>query len=184
MSIEVNIGDVFYKIEPTDHKHYHRKCRVCEDKRKITVNGITFKCPMCQSESEVLRVHGFLVRRYRVFSITNWVNNSDWKYDGEKPFVKYGLYHKSGRGYYSYSCDRKEITVDASMFSDKRGYFNCTSPSRHSIDSCLYSDYKLAVTVANKLTQDQIEMVRAYNEEHNTDYELPVFAIEHDKKSN
>ena len=62
--------------------------------------------------------------------------------------------------------------------------FNRANPSGYAVFNCMYSDYNLAVEVANKLTQEQVEKVRAYNEENNTDYELPVFKIEHDKKSN
>ena len=70
------------------------------------------------------------------------------------------------------------------MFSGRNQYFNHPNPNEHSVDNCLYSDYRLAVAVADKLTQEQVDRVRAYNAENNTDYELPVFKIEHDKKSN
>ena len=70
------------------------------------------------------------------------------------------------------------------MFSGECDYFNCKNPTKHSVDNCLYSDYKLAVAVAEKLTQEQIDIVKAYNEENNTDYEIPVFNIKHDRKSN
>ena len=76
MSIEVKIGDVFYRVEPTDQKFYHRVCRACEGKKELTVNGITFKCPVCYQEQEVLRVHGYFVRRYRVFSIEHFIKSS------------------------------------------------------------------------------------------------------------
>lgn len=184
MSIDVNIGDVFYKIEATDHKQYYRKCRVCEGKKELTVNGITFKCPMCQAESDVLRVYGYFVRRYRVYAITDYIYNADWKYDGEKPKRKYDLYHKSGHGRYSYNCEHKTCTVNEMYFNESKGYFDCPAPSWRAIDSYLYSNYSLAVEVANKLTQEQVERVREYNEKNGTDYELPVFLIEHDKKSN
>ena len=185
MSIEVKLGDVFYKVEPTDFKYYHRQCRVCEGKKELTVNGITFKCPVCQQETETFRVHGFFVRRYRLYSIEHFISNSDWQYKGEKPNVRYELYHKSGRGYYnSYSNEYKTEKVPSYMFSGECDNFNCPNPTKYSVDNCLYSDYKLAVAVAEKLTQEQVEVVRAYNEANNTDYELPVFDIKHDKKSN
>lgn len=178
---EVNIGDVFYRVEATDTKFYHRVCRVCDGKKEVTVNGITFKCPVCYQEQQVLRVHGYFVRRYRVFSIEHYINDSDWKYEGEKPNVRYTLYHKSGKGYYGYGHTHKTFKASPSEFSG--AYFNCPTPNHSSITCCLYSDYKLAVDVANRLTQEQVDVVRAYNEANNTDYELPVFEIEHDKKS-
>ena len=183
MSIEVNIGDVFYRVEPTNFKYYHRACRACEGKRELTVNGITFKCPVCYQETETLRVHGFFVRRYRLFSIEHFINSSDWKYDGEKPKVRYELYHKSGKGY-SYDSEHKTVRISSSMFSGDSKKFNCPNPNEHTVDDCLYSDYKLAVSVAERLTREQVEKVRAYNEANNTDYEIPVFDIVHNKKSN
>ena len=178
---DVKIGDVFYRIELTDHKYYYRKCRVCEGKKELTVNGITFKCPVCNREEEVLRVHGFFVRRYRVCAITEYTNDNDWKADDWRA-VKYKLYHKSGKGYYSDNHKTIEVTDDYFTSASK---FN--NPEVHEyicLDYRIYSDYKLAVEVAEKLTQMQVDKVRAYNEENNTDYELPVFKIEHDKKSN
>ena len=184
MSIEPKIGDVFYRVEPADFKYYTRKCRVCEGKKELVVNGVMFPCPMCGKEQETLRVNGYEVRRYRLFSIEHFINNSDWKYEGEAPQVRYEIYHKRGKGYYSYSSTHKTQKVSSYMFSGKCDRFNCPDPSEHYVDNCLYSDYKLAVAVADKLTQMQVEKVRVYNAENNTDYELPVFKIEHDKKSN
>lgn len=184
MKVKVNLGDVFYKVETTDHKAYHRECRVCKGKRELTINEVTFKCPVCYQEGEVLRVHGFFVRRYRVFSEEHFIDNSDWKYDGKEPKIRYELYHKSGRGYFYSDCVHKVIKEPESTFSSDCKYFNCPDPNEHSVTNCLYSDYKLAVAVAEKLTKEQIDKVRAYNEANNTTYELPVFNIEHDKKSN
>lgn len=184
MSIEVKIGDVFYRIEPTDSKHYCRVCRVCEGKKELTINGVTFKCPMCYQEQTALFVRGYEVRRYRLFSIEHFIRDSDWKYDGRQPEVRYQLYHKRGKGHQSYSSTHIVQRVASYMFSGECQYFNCPNPNEHSVDDCLYSDYKLAVAVADRLTQEQVDKVRAYNEENNTDYELPVFKIEHDKKSN
>ena len=117
-----------------------------------------------------------------MFSIENFIDNSDWKYEDNGYMTRYQLYHKSGKGRYSYSSTHKVIRVDDSNFSNV--YLNPSDPSEHFVTNCLYSDYKLAVDTANKLTQEQVDKVRAYNEENNTDYELPVFNIEHDKKSN
>lgn len=183
MSVPVKIGDVFYRIEPTDHKHYTRVCRVCEGKKNLTINEVTFKCPMCAQEQTTLFVRGYVVKRYRLFSVEHFIYNYDWKYDGREPEVRYQLYHKSGFGRYSRGVTHSVQKVDSYMFSGKSQYFNCQNPSEHSVNNCLYSDYKLAVNMADKLTQEQVEKVRAYNEENNTDYELPVFKIEHDKKS-
>lgn len=180
---DVQIGDVFYRLEPTDFKHYHRKCRVCEGKKELVINGVLFNCPVCQKEQEVLRVNGFEVRRYRVCAITEYTDSSDWK-PCEWRARKYKLYHKSGRGYSSYCSDHRTIELSEDYFTQDWKFNNPEVSEYFNSDARIYSDYKLAVAVADKLTQMQVEMVRAYNEANNTDYELPVFKIEHDKKSN
>ena len=178
---DVQIGDVLYRIEPTDFKYYHRKCRACEGKKELTVNGITFPCPVCTKEQETLKVNGFEVRRYRVCAITEYTDSSDWK-PCEWRARKYKLYHKSGRGY-SYSANYSNIELSEDHFT-KDWLFNNPEIGEHFNSDRIYSNYLLAVAVAEDLTKLQIEKVRAYNEANNTDYELPVFKIEHDKKSN
>ena len=180
---DIKIGDVFYRIETTDFRHFYRKCRVCEGNKTLTINGVTFACPMCQKESEVLRVNGFFVRRYRVYAITEYTNDNDWKADDWRA-VKYKLYHKSGRGYSVYNNNHKTIEVSEEYFTSASRLNNPEVHEHVCLDYRIYSDYKLAVEVAEKLNQMQVDKVRAYNEENNTDYELPVFKIEHDKKSN
>lgn len=178
---DIKIGDVFYLIKPTDHKYYHRVCRACEGKKEITVNGITFRCPVCSQEQEVLRVNGFEVRRFRVYAITEYTDSYDWKPCKSRAF-KYKLYHKRGRGY-MYNANHDTIELSEDNFT-KDWLFNNPEVSEFFNTNCIYSDYKLAVAVANALNQMQVDKVRAYNEANNTDYELPVFKIEHDKKSN
>ncbi len=43
----VNIGDVFYRVECGELQHFREPCRVCGDKRELTVKGVTFRCPCC-----------------------------------------------------------------------------------------------------------------------------------------
>lgn len=42
----VNIGDVFYRVECGELQHFREPCRVCGDKRTLTINGITFAYPL------------------------------------------------------------------------------------------------------------------------------------------
>lgn len=45
-----------------------------------------------------------------------------------------------------------------------------------------FDDYKLAVKTADEMTKQQMDKVRAYNEKFDTDFEIPVFNVTHDKK--
>lgn len=175
---DINIGDVFYYVELDKTVTYRSGCRVCEGTEKLTINGVTFKCPMCKEEERALTVRGYKVVRYRVFSITEEMNNSDWKVSPLRSF-KYGLYHKHGRGnsYFNH----KTKTVYSHYL--KSPWLNSESVDSFNSDF-VYSDYKLAVECANRLTQMSIEEVAEYNKEHGTNFELPVFDIVHDKKSN
>lgn len=176
--MNINIGDVFYCIEATDHKTYRSPCRLCEDKREITFKGFTFKCPACDKETEVLRVCGYRVARYRVYSIKTVMPDDDWKMS-EARRTYYGLYNKRGHGYYiSGNHSRKELAQR--FFYDN---LNNENINRKCFDNAIFSDYKLAKYYAGKLTLESVEEVRKYNIEHGSNFDLPAFKIEHDKKS-
>lgn len=176
-----NIGDVFYRIEKDQNKSFYQDCRVCGGTKELTVNGVTFKCPMCEKEKVSLTVHSYKVVRYRVYSKTEYTRCDDWK-PCETRDVKYGLYHKSGKGYYSYSSTNIKIDVNETYFNAPF-WFDNPDPEPYYLDKAIYSDYNLAVKVANAFTQKQIDKVADYNKEHNTNFELPVFEPNHDKKS-
>lgn len=43
----ISIGDIFYVIDTRERNDFSSPCRVCNDEKKLTVNGITFDCPVC-----------------------------------------------------------------------------------------------------------------------------------------
>lgn len=181
----VNLGDVFYCIERVKTYNYYNPCKVCEGVKTLTVNGVTFPCPMCNSEKIQFSVSGYKVKRYRVFSITEEIPHSDWKKDISHKSVKYGLYHKHGKGspnLYSANSLYDEKVFRESDFSE-RNFLNREALTERLYSSYIFSDYALAVTCADSLNKASRDLVAEYNKIHGTNFETPVFNIEHDKKS-
>lgn len=175
----VNIGDVFYSIREGDFVTFREPCKVCNGKRELTVNGVTFRCPCCDNHKETIRVCKYVVRRFRVNAITQSTNASYWKAD-ETRRVSFELYHKSGLGYHGDEYYRTEISEDYFTRYYNFPYKEGNTIGRYS--SALYDDYDLAVSVADKLTEKELERLAAYNAEYGTDH-APTFKSEHNPKS-
>lgn len=176
----VNIGDVFYKIKAVDFQTFREPCLVCEDKKELTINGVTFRCPCCGRAEEVLRIQGYVVQRYRVFKITDEVGNSEWKADDHHR-VKFSIYRKVGHGY-------QWAEHSESYFGDRdlERFLNVSEADRysaHNVDQYLFDDYQLALKIAKGLTDAEIKKLDEYNAAHGSSCQ-PVFKTEHDKKSN
>ena len=46
----VRIGDVFYRIENGESVYFREPCKVCDGTGQLTVRGVTFKCPCCDTQ--------------------------------------------------------------------------------------------------------------------------------------
>lgn len=178
--MNVEIGDVLYFIEATEHECYHTKCRVCGGERKVTVNGVTFDCPMCRCEEEALLVSGYSVRHFRVCSImVEMPTRNEWKASDAR-LTTYGLYRTS-KGTWNGGSSK---TLDKRNLDDKETNLSVDEMlGTFYTDKVVYSDYKLAVKVADALTAREIDKVVTFNEEHGTDFAPPAWNIKHDKKS-
>ena len=106
MSLTPQIGDVFYLIEKDNYFNFRSSCRVCEGVRKLTVNEITFNCPMCNKETVNFTVSGYKVSKYKVYRIEEQaVSYENWKLptyaDGAiKTRKKYSIFKKTGPATY------------------------------------------------------------------------------------
>lgn len=177
-----NIGDVVYFIEAADFKVFRSPCKVCGGTKKVTVNDVTFNCPCCNNEKEIIRVNAFVVRRYRLYSITDEVSNNEWKASTYHRLT-FCFYRKTGHGggYWSSNHSTKKLVESA-----LNNYYNIPFDEKLSEDNvtrCFYDDYKLAVSVAECMTKTQLEKLKAYNEVYGTEY-VASFSTENDKKSN
>lgn len=174
----IDIGDVFYRIEEGETCNFYSPCKVCNDTRIVTVNGVTFNCPCCCSGSTVFQARKYVVRKYRVYSIEDSVRHDDWK-PSSVHTVEFKLYRKIGHGSYI-SSNHSTCRMSISDLQCLNATFDDIRV--HDIGRYFYDDYKLAVSVADKLTEDEHENVREYNVKNGTKYEA-IFKTEHDKKS-
>lgn len=173
-------GDVVYRIEPAETVYFRSVCRVCEGKQQITVNGVTFRCPMCQQEEKTFSVQNYLVRRYRMCGISDEVCSNEWK-PSKVHYVSVMFYRKIGAG-------------SVGIYNERGGRFECnpellrlnvekSDVEKHrGLNYVIYDDYALAVKVAEGLTAKELERLAAYNKEKGTSH-VAVFQKTHDPKS-
>lgn len=176
----VNIGDVFYRVERSEPLHFREPCRVCGDARNLTINGVTFHCPCCDMEKTTISVAPYIVRRYRVNVIKEEALDGEWKL-GDR-YVHFRFYRKVGRGYASgyWSCNGGAFEMRSDDFA--RCY---NSPYDEKFEKCngVYDDYKLALQVAEQMTERELQRLREYNDKFGAAH-VATFKIEHDPKSN
>lgn len=174
----VRIGDVFYRVEHGESTYVKSTCRVCEGKKEITVNGITFKCPMCDNETKVLNISKYVVRRYRVCGIKDEVPTNDWK-PSNNHFVRFTFYRKVGHGYSPWGGGGGfEMRDDNIKHCLNRKY-----EPEYGLRDNIFDDYKLACAYADAVNDAEMKKLENYNVAHGTDH-VVTFKVENDPKSN
>lgn len=174
----VNIGDVFYRVERGESVHFREPCRVCGDKRELTVNGVTFRCPCCNNEKTTISIAAYFVRRYRVNKIKEVALDNYWKL-GDR-YVYFRFYRKIGGGYGSWGDNGGAFEMRSDDFV--RAY---NAPYDEARDSCVgvYDDYKTALSIAEQMTARELKRLQEYNEKFGSAH-VAEFKGEHDPKSN
>lgn len=69
----ISIGDIFYVIDTRERHDFSSPCRVCNDEKKLTINGITFDCPVCggyRPRETVVEVQHFTVATVKLSRFT------------------------------------------------------------------------------------------------------------------
>ena len=175
----VRMGDVFYRVESGESVYFREPCKVCDGTGQLTVKGVTFKCPCCDAQKEVISIHKYVVRRYRVYKIAQEAGTSEWKPCDYKD-ITFSLYRKVGHGFCVYGggghiefTDRKfaqnyNLSLNGNMARGERG---------------IYDDYNLAVRVAEQMNALELKRLAEYNKEYGTAHEA-VFKAKNDPKSN
>lgn len=176
---EVNFGDVFYKIKAVDFQAFREPCVVCKGEKNLTINGVTFRCPCCDTSKEVLQINGFVVHRYRVFKITDKVSSDEWK-PSKDHRIKFELYRKVGHGYQWASHSTATLDEDDLCKWLNVGVEELRPPLA---DKYIFDDYQLAVKAAKALTDKKLKELDDYNALHGSEYQAE-FKTENDKKSN
>lgn len=174
----INIGDVFYTVERVETEDFCEPCRVCGGKRELTVNGVTFRCPCCGNGKEVISIHIYAVRRYRIYRIGDEIGTLDWQ-PSERHIVKFSAYRKVGVGHTLWSDRGGDISFADDDFCKR---YNKPFVSGGDNDG-IYDNYKTALSIAEQMNEEEINRLIAYNAEHGTDY-IADFTPKHDPKSN
>ena len=176
----INIGDVFYKVEVGKTHFYREPCKVCGDTHNLTVNGVTFKCPICDTGKSNCHISEFVVKRYRVSGFSETADDSDWKASNIKS-KKITLYHKSGRGYSCYSdFTRREYSLPTFINNLNKTFLE--DLRRTSLEDCFFSDYKAAVEVAKRAQEKELKKLQEFNSYYEKDYVF-IPECENDKPS-
>lgn len=173
----VNIGDVFYRVERGTPQYFHEPCRVCGDKRELTINGVTFKCPCCNMEKTTINIAPYIVRRYRVNVIKEEALDHEWK-TGDR-YVHFELYRKVGHGYNPYN-GGGSFRIRADEFAYR---YNAPYDETQDENNGIYDNYKLAVSIAEQMTARELRRLQEYNEKFGSIH-VADFKVEHDPKSN
>ena len=175
----VRMGDVFYRVESGESVYFREPCKVCDGTGQLTVKGVTFKCPCCDAQKEVISIRKYVVRRYRVYKIAQEAGTSEWKPCDYKD-ITFSLYRKVGHGFCVYGgggriefTDRKfaqnyNLPLNGNMARGERG---------------IYDDYNLAVRVVEQMNALELKRLAEYNKEYGTAHEA-VFKAKNDPKSN
>ena len=174
----INIGDVFYTVEKVKREDFCEPCRVCGGKRELTVNGVTFLCPCCGDGKEVISIHIYAVRRYRIYRIEDKFSTLGWKLSDHHT-VEFSAYRQVGNGYsYWNTCGGGISFAD----DDFCGRYNKPFVSGGGNDG-IYDNYKTALSIAEQMNEEEVNRLNAYNAEHGTNYATD-FTPKHDPKSN
>ena len=97
----IKIGDIFYVIDTRERHDFSSPCRVCNDEKKLTINGITFDCPVCggyRPRETVVEVQHFTVATVKVYVIKQEVSTDYWAIQNYRD-LQFRVFRKRGHGY-------------------------------------------------------------------------------------
>lgn len=173
----VNIGDVFYRVEVDGSEWFKSPCPVCEGTGSLTVNGYNFKCPCCDQQEKAFSVHNYVVKKYKVFCISQECRTDTWKTPSERR-TSFELFRKTDRSMYATATKR---FFDSDLSAADPSIENIVQyPGR--LDRTIYTDYRLAKETAQVLNNKEKEALGEYNASHGTSFDFPEFATKDDKK--
>lgn len=188
----INIGDIFYVIDTRERHNFSSPCRVCNDEKKLTINGITFDCPVCggyRSRETVVEVQHFTVATVKVYVIKQEVSTDYWAIQNYRD-LQFRVFRKRGHGYngdgnnFTRDFTPNDIKNNLNKLPDEEflqiysqdGYFarNC--------ECFIFDDYKLACRAAEILNESELARLNKYNAEHGTSF-APIWGKTNDPKN-
>lgn len=187
----IKIGDIFYVIQKRERKDFSSPCRVCNNEKKLTVNGITFDCPVCNgyhSRETVVSVNHFTVATVKVYEVRQKVSTDYWTLPNFDD-LEFSIFRKRGHGYDgdgdNFKRDYFTSTVanNLNKLPDKEFLQRYSQDSYYnSCDRFIYDDYKIACEAADILNACEQEKLDAYNAEHGTSF-VPQWKKSNDPKN-
>ena len=176
----IKIGDIFYVIDTRERRDFSSPCRVCNDEKKLTINGITFDCPVCggyRPRETVVEVQHFTVATVKVYVIKQEVSTDYWAIQNYRD-LQFRVFRKRGHGCngdgnnFTRDFTSNDIKNNLNKLPDEEllqiysqdGYFarNC--------ERFIFDDYKLACRAAEILNESELAKRNKYNKEHGTSF--------------
>lgn len=170
---QISIGDIFYVISRREYKEFTSPCRVCNDKKQLTINGVTFNCPVCNGygsscrDEKVAEIKHFTVMTVKVYKVEQEMSTDTWK---GSPFsdLHFSVYRKRGLGYngdsdnFTRKYNSYDIKARLNKLPENRDYYVA--------DHFIYDDYKIACEAADILNAYEQAKLDKYNAEHGTSF--------------
>ena len=188
----IKIGDIFYVIDTRERNDFSSPCRVCNDEKKLTVNGITFDCPVCggyRSRETVVSVQHFTVATVKVYVIKQEVSTDYWAIQYYRD-LHFRVFRKRGHGYngdgnnFTRDFTSNDIKDNLNVLPDEE-FLQIYSQDRYFARNCerfIFDDYKLACRAAEILNESELARLNKYNAEHGTSF-APIWGKTNDPKN-
>jgi hypothetical protein len=177
----LKLGDVVYTVDYKDKQSWTGVCPVCNNEKKLTVNGFQFTCPKCNGyggdHSPVLMVSGYCVRRWRVSGFTENLRMYEWNPAGGHSVEIEIRFTNVTRTSSGESFELNAYSQRGNKGFDKLQKLRGDGYSNEPI-FFVYAD---AVKRADELNAEQAAIVTTYNAEHGTAFEF--VKPEYDTKS-
>lgn len=187
----ISIGDIFYVIDARERDDFSAPCRVCNGEKKLTVNGITFDCPVCggyRSRETVVSIEHFTVATVKVYVIKQEVSTDYWRIRNYCD-LHFQVFRRRGHGHYGdgynftrgYTAD--EIKYSLNALPDEK-FLQSHSQDGSRAFTCarfIFDDYKLACRTAEILNESELAKLDKYNAEHGTSF-APIWKQTNDPK--
>lgn len=170
---QISIGDIFYVISRREYKEFTSPCRVCNDKKQLTINGVTFNCPVCNGygsgyrDEKVAEIKHFTVMTVKVYKVGQEMLTDMWK-GSPLSNLHFSVYRKRGLGYngdtdnFTRKYDSYDIKARLNKLPENRDYYDA--------DHFIYDDYKIACEAADILNAHEQAKLDKYNAEHGTSF--------------
>lgn len=153
-----SLGDILYRAEAVNEKVFRSVCRVCEGKKTLTVNGITFACPCCSTEDEITSVTTYGVKKYIVCGISE---NSNVSFEREELFL-----NETRTICVSLCCADNYVTFCEGISFDSSQGFNNDG------EILWYESKEKAEEAVQKLNEQEKEKLNLYNLKHGTKFNV------------